>query len=85
MWITHDLTTVDTTGVGEYKGVKLRELMEIDSRIADRENYEVGTSGTVSFVTNCKYLGVVIFQDLTDDDTEERQIGKERQKNSPSR
>ena len=77
-WITLDLTTVDTTGVGENKGVKLRELMEIDARIADREKYEVGTYGTVSFVTNFKYLGVVIFQDLTDDDTVERQIGKAR-------
>ena len=77
-WITLDLTTVDTTGVGENKGVKLRELMEIDARIAVRENYEVGTYGTVSFVTNFKYLGVVIFQDLTDDDTVERQIGKAR-------
>ena len=35
-WITLDLTTVDTTGVGGNKGVKLRELMEIDARIADR-------------------------------------------------
>ena len=77
-WTTLDLTTVDTTGVGSKKGVKLRELMEIDARIADGENYEVGTYGTVSFVPNFKYLGVVISQDLMDDDTVESQIGKAR-------
>ena len=77
-WITLDLTTTDTTGIGGKKGVNLRELMEIDARTADRENYKVGTYGTVSFVTKFKYLGVVIYQDLTDDDTVEKQIGKAR-------
>ena len=64
-WITLDLTTTDTTGLGGNKGVKLRELMEIDARTADRETYKVGTYGTVSYVTNFKYLGVVIFYSRT--------------------